>query len=163
MVKGNSYLKIMKLIPKTKAEMERFFKVSIEDYAQGLSKAYDKDINETRARSKNDIEQLFKTERENETHKVLAVIAEDGQTELGGIWYMENTENKDAYIFQILIYEEYRGKGFGKAALDQFHEICKREGLHKVSLSVFGWNHLAFEMYKKANYKITRILMRKLL
>lgn len=153
----------MKLIPKTKAEMARFFNLSIEDYAQGLSKSYDLTIDAGRERADSEINRSFKKKKENELMKIVSVHEESDNTELGGIWYVVDTKEQEAYIYQIMIYEKFRGKGYGKTSLDQFHQLCKAEGLKKVCLSVFGWNNLAFKMYEKAGYEIARIEMKKFL
>jgi len=150
----------LKLIPKNEQEKEQFLEKTTIDYAEGLAKANDLTAEKALEISKKQIERALNPEKDTVQTHVVSVVDEMTQ-EVGGIWFTINTENKKAYIYQILIEEVHRGKGYGKAAMHELHEFCKKENIEKIGLSVFGWNTLAFELYKKLGYEMVQTSMRK--
>lgn len=152
----------LKLIPKNKQEKEQFLEKTTIDYAEGLAKANDLTAEKALEISKEQVERVLNPEKKDtvQTH-IVSVVDEITQEEVGGIWFTINPEKEKAFIYQILIEETHRGKGYGKAAMHQLHEFCKTQNIKKIGLSVFGWNTLAFELYKKLGYKIVQVAMKK--
>ncbi len=151
----------LKLIPKNETEKEQFLKETTTDYAEGLAKANDLNIEEAMEMSKRQIEQALKQKKETTQTKIVTIFDETINQAVGGIWFVINTEKMTAYAYQIFVDEKHRGKGYGKAALNELHNFCKTQHIKKVGLSVFGWNTLAFELYKKMGYEIVQIVMKK--
>jgi ribosomal protein S18 acetylase RimI-like enzyme len=83
----------------------------------------------------------------------------DGDQKAGFLW-AEVKENK-AFIYDFLIHEEFRGKGYGKQALAAMDEKLQSMNVESVSLHVFGDNTTAQELYKKMGFEITGIHMQK--
>jgi len=86
-------------------------------------------------------------------------IVDDSRDKIGVLW-VQLKEHK-AFIFDFVIDEEFRGRGFGKQALKVMDEKLKSMGAESVALHVFGDNIIAQELYKKAGYEITGIHMKK--
>jgi len=82
---------------------------------------------------------------------------------LGLLWVEVKMDEpgRPAFVFDFIIEEQYRGKGFGKKALFALDEILKEMDAKSVSLHVFGHNKTAFELYKKTGYEVTDFHMRK--
>jgi RimJ/RimL family protein N-acetyltransferase len=70
-------------------------------------------------------------------------------------------KDQKAFIFDFVIDEEFRGKGFGKQVLTAMDEKLKSMGAESVALHVFGDNVTAQERYKKMGFKIVGINMKK--
>jgi len=56
--------------------------------------------------------------------------------------------DKTAYIFYILILEEFRGQGWGKKLLNDMEEKFKGLGIERIQLNVFNHNKSALKLYK---------------
>lgn len=69
--------------------------------------------------------------------------------------------NRPAYIYEFIIEEPYRGKGFGKITFLALDEKLQQIGAKTVGLHVFGHNTIAFDLYKKMGYEVTNISMKK--
>jgi len=151
----------LKLIPKNESEKEQFLEETIKDYAKGLAKANDLNIEEAMEMSKRQIEQALYHQKETTQTKIVTIFDETINQAVGGIWFVINTEKMTAYSYQIFVDEKHRGKGYGKAALSELHNFCKTQNIKRTSLSVFGWNTLAFDLYKKMGYEIVQIVMKK--
>ncbi len=70
-------------------------------------------------------------------------------------------KDRKAFIYDFVIDEAFRGKGYGKQALAAMDEQLKSMNTESVALHVFGDNITAQELYKKAGFEITGMHMRK--
>ena len=86
-------------------------------------------------------------------------LVDDSDSKIGVLWVQ--LKDHKAFIFDFVIDEEFRGKGFGRQSLAAMDETLKSMGAESVALHVFGDNIIAQELYKKAGYQITDIQMRK--
>ena len=84
----------------------------------------------------------------------------DGENHKLGVLWVQVKEQK-AFIFDFVIEEAFRGKGYGKQALAAMDEKLKSLDVKSVALHVFGDNITAQELYKKMGFEITGIHMRK--
>ena len=94
---------------------------------------------------------------------IYSIVNEETNQKIGILWVeikMEETPRR-AFGFDFMLYEPFRGKGFGKQALQALDEILISMGVESLGLHVFGHNTAAFELYKKMGFEITNINMRK--
>ena len=66
-----------------------------------------------------------------------------------------------AFIYDFLIYEQYRKRGYGGQTLRAVDERAKELGIETIGLHVFGHNQAAIALYQKAGYEITDLQMEK--
>ena len=76
------------------------------------------------------------------------------------IWLNVN-ENNLGFIYDLNIYKEYQGKGYGLKAMEEIENIARSLELEKIELHVFGHNTKAINLYEKLNYRKTNIIMSK--
>lgn len=65
------------------------------------------------------------------------------------------------FIYDFMIYQEFRRRGYGEQAFIQLEEKAKELGLDKIALHVFGHNKAAIALYQKVGYEITDLHMEK--
>lgn len=86
-----------------------------------------------------------------------AVIAEIDNKPIGYTIYYPTfasfATKMNAYIEDLFIKPEYRGKGFGKEFFHKLLEMIKDEGYSKLEWSCLDWNTLSIEFYKKLGAK----------
>jgi GNAT superfamily N-acetyltransferase len=61
----------------------------------------------------------------------------------------------------IVLKPEFRGKGYGKSAMQLFEEDVKVKGVGKTGLHVFSFNEPAVKLYKSMGYSTTDLSMQK--
>ncbi len=85
--------------------------------------------------------------------------------EVGPVGYawlaLAGPEVSSAWIYDIAIDEEHRGKGYGRALLNGLEQVACEHGLESIALNVFAGNDYARRLYERAGYKPTSIHMSK--
>jgi ribosomal protein S18 acetylase RimI-like enzyme len=67
------------------------------------------------------------------------------------------------FIYDIRLDERFRGRGYGKAAMEFAEEEARRLGVGRVALNVFGGNEVARNLYRSLGYQENAIAMSKTL
>jgi len=58
-------------------------------------------------------------------------------------------KGKCIYLEDIIVKEQYRGKGIGEKLFDALIERCKKDNAKRLMWQVLDWNTPAIEFYKK--------------
>ena len=80
---------------------------------------------------------------------------------VGGISYCINEENKTVFIYSLLIFEQYRRRGYAKLALASLESELKEKGIKRFWFNVFANNAAALSFYEKSGYNITNYYLAK--
>lgn len=68
-------------------------------------------------------------------------------------YIVKEARDDEFYLDTLVIQEEYRGRGMGKALLRAFEEASKSRGHDKMALLVDEENHRARELYESIGYR----------
>jgi ribosomal protein S18 acetylase RimI-like enzyme len=81
---------------------------------------------------------------------------------VGYAWLaLKGPDVSSAWIYDIAIDEEHRGKGYGRALLNGLEQVARDRGLDTIALNVFAGNEYARRLYERAGYEPTSIHMSK--
>jgi ribosomal protein S18 acetylase RimI-like enzyme len=95
--------------------------------------------------------ELFPDGGLREGHSVLEVVIEG---EAGGyLWVGPSDSTDDFYVFDVEIDGQFRGRGFGRAAMRAAEEIARERGYHGVALTVADANMVARGLYESEGYE----------
>jgi ribosomal protein S18 acetylase RimI-like enzyme len=97
----------------------------------------------------------------NEDQRIFDVI--DDETKVGSLW-LATREKRSAgewYEYDIVIDDEFRGKGLGRRTMLTAEDYVKSQGGTRLALNVFGPNAVARGLYESLDYKTMTIGMRK--
>lgn len=81
-----------------------------------------------------------------------AIVAEwEGEVKGMAVYYFSYStwKGRSMYIDDIVVFENARGKGLGKALLDKLVQIAKEENVGKLHWQVLDWNEPAIKFYSK--------------
>ncbi len=97
------------------------------------------------------------------TTGMLFLVGESAGGEVIGVaWVaLERRQGPGAWIYDIEIVPEQRGRGYGRALLNAAEGEVKSRGGDSIGLNVFGPNAVARGLYESSGYEITSIQMRK--
>lgn len=154
---------MVRLVSMTEGEFQIYVKRSLESYAQEHVKAGNWDPSDALQKAEKELLQLLPDGVASKSQHLLSI--EDGDTgvKIGLIWFAEKlrASRPSAFIYDFLIYEEYRKKGYGRQTLTALEEKVKELGIETISLHVFGHNQAAIDLYQRAGYEITDLHMAK--
>ena len=101
-----------------------------------------------------------------ETPGMSILSAFDGDDPVGYVWLNLEpriTTTGEAWIYDIAVDEERRGRGYGRLLLDAAEAEARRAGATYLGLNVFGANRVARSLYESSGYEVKSMQMRKAL
>ncbi len=81
-----------------------------------------------------------------------AIVAETEEKVVGfALYYIRYStwKGQRMYLEDLIVTEEYRGRGIGKMLLDELIEIAKQKGFSGMLWQVLEWNEPAIKFYEK--------------
>lgn len=146
--------------PMTAAEFGPFQTQLIEEYAADNVRAGHWPARGAAARAAREVEELLPDGLE--TADVLLLCAEGAdEGVVGRIWITLVRPGGGAWIHDIVVVPQERGKGYGRALLRAAEDETARRGIDYLGLNVFGDNAVARALYESAGYVTTSLQMRK--
>jgi len=131
----------------------------IREYAEDHVRNGNWSAEEALERSKKEFEQLLPEGVNSQDQFLFSIVDETDDNKISLLWVQ--VKDQKAFIYDFIIDESSRGKGYGKQALVALDEKLKSIEVQSVGLHVFGDNITAQELYKKMGYQITGIHMKK--
>lgn len=151
---------VVTLQPMTEAEYDAYAAVALEDYAADRAQADDTTLEEERTVASAQIAGLLPQGFHTPDHHFWRVVADDGAP-VGSLWAHVEADKRRAFIYDIVIVEAQRGKGYGEATMRALEEELRPAGVTHIGLSVFGHNHVARALYDKLGYRAAATYMLK--
>ena len=108
---------------------------------------------------------LSDEELKNNLIKVLeelpVIVILDNGTVVGYLAYFIKKHRKKLEVDQLVILEEYRGKGLGKKLMDEATRIAKANECNRIELNCWLFNENALAMYEHIGYVRQRTIYEK--
>jgi ribosomal protein S18 acetylase RimI-like enzyme len=100
--------------------------------------------------------------RETPGHEFRTIVT-DADEAVGVVWIAPQREigSGAAFIYDILIDAEQRGRGYGRAAMQALEPLARSLGYDRIQLHVFGHNAVARKLYTSVGYVETDVQMEK--
>lgn len=83
--------------------------------------------------------------------------------EVGVLWWTLRMPARSVSIYDIAVFEQFRRKGFARAALQALEKWCRDHSCSQIGLNVFAFNTGAEKLYREMGFEDTSKQMRKLL
>jgi ribosomal protein S18 acetylase RimI-like enzyme len=88
------------------------------------------------------------------------VIAPEGP--VGHLWIgPAGTDPGRWWVWDVAIEAAFRGRGYGRAAMELAEQLARAHGASTIGLNVFGRNHVARQLYTSLGYAEAAVVMRK--
>jgi len=78
----------------------------------------------------------------------------DGDNIAGYTGFALRPEKKQMFLSKLYLRADCRGRGLSSFAVDQLTDICRREGLERIQLTVNIHNHRAINVYLHKGFEI---------
>ena len=88
-------------------------------------------------------------------NQFLNIIVNDENENIGIMWFSTESNHGDneAFIYDIEVNKEYRGKGYGRESMKLLESKVKELNLEVIGLHVFLHNEIAYSLYNKIGYQ----------
>jgi GNAT superfamily N-acetyltransferase len=151
---------VVTLRPMTEAEYAPYIEYLREDYAQERATSGETPIEEERANSNKQIDELVPQGLATPNHYFWTVTDKQG-TGIGSLWVHVDPAKSRAFIYDIALRPEHRGKGYGRQTLEVLESTMRPMGVRRIGLNVFGKNTVARHLYDTAGYYVIATAMQK--
>lgn len=146
----------------TQARYETWLYATIREYA--AEKVASGNYAEEGAveRSQSEFDTLLPNGLETAGHEIRSMIDDAGEA-VGYVWFTieDRPVGRVVFIYDIAVNPEHRRKGHAQAALAAVEDYARANGCIGVMLHVFGSNTGARQLYLKAGFDETNVIMLK--
>lgn len=150
----------LRLEPMTNAEFAAWIERSKRTYADDKARANGWTLEKALEVAEYDFTRFLPNGLATPRTSLLTIRGDLGE-QLGFLWMGVKDDPKQAYVFDILIEEAFRGRGYGKAAMIAAEAQAKSTGFSSIGLHVFGSNTRAISLYKSLGYSVVDQVMSK--
>ena len=147
----------------TSNEFEKYSNYFVADYSKEISENYGYSIEKSISQAKDEIEADFPGGVPSPENYLVSIELSDasGKVIIGYLWYSYNVKSDHAFICDFYIRENYRNKGYGKAAFVVLEKLLLEAGIDQIRLRVAYTNDQALKLYKEMGFNVTGINMLK--
>jgi len=143
----------------------RFAAEVIEEYAQSNVKAglWEPDV--ALATAKKEFNRVLPQGRSSPDHYILQIVAPNSAEVVGWLWWavIERSGIREAFIFDIQIFEQCRRRGYARLALQEMERLVRKAGLSRIGLHVFAYNQPGQALFAALDFAVTGLNMQKVL
>ncbi len=109
-----------------------------------------------------DLKGLLPDGKDTDQNSIFLVKNDEGD-HVGFVWLNRYKlgQASGIFIYDIIVEQEHRRKGYGTQILAEVENIARRNGVNRISLHVFAHNEEAIELYMKCGYRVTDVEMEK--
>jgi ribosomal protein S18 acetylase RimI-like enzyme len=154
---------MVRLVPMTDVELQVYVAYAVDNYAQEHVKAGNWLLEEAHQKSAQEFKQLLPDGVASKNQHLFSIEDIPSGRKIGMLWFAVNIKgtHQTAFIYDFMIDEGYRGKGYGRLALVALDKQAAAMGIESISLHVFAHNSAAIRLYEKLGYEVTDLHMAK--
>lgn len=147
--------------PLDEAEFETMRTNLITDFSTNKVASGEWESHEALERARAQISVLLPLGRKTPNNHFIGGITTQGLL-IGTVWVcLDEPVPGTAYIYDIVIFPESRGNGFGRELLSAAEHKAQQHGMKLMELNVFGSNTVARSLYSSHGYETTSLHMQK--
>jgi ribosomal protein S18 acetylase RimI-like enzyme len=133
----------------------------VDEYTRDISENGDTPLDAARRKAETDMAEILPDGLATPKHWMF-VLEVDGAP-AGRLWLAEREIDgrRAIFIFDIHVDEAFRGRGFGRGAMQLAEREALERGIHRIELNVFGGNTVARALYTSLGYLERSVRMAK--
>jgi ribosomal protein S18 acetylase RimI-like enzyme len=147
-------------------ELSQLMAQNIQTLADGYARARNVEPEYLRAFFERQVASLVREAWGSKDNHFLAIVECDAQDVVGSLWYRLHEEgvlSDLAFLCWLGIYDGYRGRGYGRAALGKWIENMKAQGIKRAALEAFSERDPAMNLYQSFGFSSVRVLLHRFL
>ena len=153
---------MIQLKPMSEEDFNAYLEVAIVDYAQEHVTGGRWTAEEAPTAAQAEYKQILPNGLTTENHYFYNITVKEESQPVGILWFaVRNQGGLKAFIYDVLINESFRRRGYASQAFLIVEDKVRQMGLNTIALHVFGHNHAARALYQKLGYAETNVMMSK--
>lgn len=148
----------------TQLELEEYLAWAIRNFAEEKVKSGNWSLENAMEESRREYSRLLPDGVATKNQYLFLILDEESGQNVGIIWLGVRTGEEEipgGWIWDFMIYEPMRRKGYGRLAMQAVESKARELGLDRISLHVFGSNTAAINLYRDTGYETTNLVMSK--
>jgi GNAT superfamily N-acetyltransferase len=150
------------LRPMTRAEFDEWLPRQVAGYAALIAASGALPAQAAREKAERDTARYFGNGGATPGQLVFRIMA--GEIGVGWLWLSVPGPDPDplmAWVFEIEIEAPFRGRGYGRTAMERAEEEARAHGMTSLGLNVHGQNMVARSLYESLGYEVTAMQLKK--
>lgn len=144
---------VVRLRPMTDDEFPAWREIAIEHHAAQVSRATGKALDAATRESRALLAKVLPAGLAT-LQMSFFVILDDSERKVGWLWVGTSPQDPDAgFVFDIIVDANFRGRGYGRAAMRGAEEFFEAQGKLRIGLDVAGGNDAARTLYESMGYR----------
>jgi ribosomal protein S18 acetylase RimI-like enzyme len=150
------------LEPMTQARYDSWLEATIREYAEEKVASGNYAEEGSLERARGEFDALLPLGLQTPGHEIKSMVDDAGEA-VGYVWFTieERPVGRVVFIYDIAVDPAHRRNGHAQAALAAVEDYAREHGCIGVMLHVFGSNSGARQLYLKAGYEETNVIMLK--
>jgi ribosomal protein S18 acetylase RimI-like enzyme len=136
----------------TEEEFSEYLDPMVESYARERARNFRVPIEDEREVAIRQVSELLSEGVKTKEHFLYTIVAKKTGETVGHLWVKMEVEKKHAFIYDISIREDLRGRGFGRQALRLLDAKLAEKKVEQVGLFVWADNVIAQNLYESEGY-----------
>jgi GNAT superfamily N-acetyltransferase len=152
----------VELRPMRDDEFAAWLPLTRERYAADMVEQAGVPEEQAAVKAADDVGRLFPGDDPSE-QQLVYVLEADGEP-AGVLWLCQRDDAFSGpclFVYNIEVDEPYRGRGYGRAAMEFAEDEARRLGVDRIALNVFGRNEVARGLYRSLGYEENAVAMSK--
>lgn len=153
----------LRLRPLRDDELPGYIEHGREAYAHELESQAGLTADAARTKMEADWARLLPDGKPPAGNYLYALEDENGER-VGDLWWAERPNDAgetSGFVYNIEVWPEFRGRGYGKEAMALFEEDARTHGITQFNLTVLGGNEVARSLYRSIGYRERAVFMAK--
>ena len=140
------------LVPMSPESFAAFYDAAVDEYARELRRSDGLAWEEAVERSRAEYRDLLPDGLATDRHALLDVVDATSGECVGGVWIGLRPPHA-AFVYDLYLRPEARGRGLGRAAMHAVAQWCRARGVLRLGLSVAGHNAVALHLYESLGFR----------
>jgi len=138
-------------------EFHSYIDVFVPDYADEIVANYGTSHAQAVQKAQNTVATSLPQGTATKGQELLCILL--GERIVGYFWYSYQTDDTSIFIQDFYILDDFRGKGYGREAMQALEAHVEAQGVGQIGLRVAADNKRAQHLYVSGGFRITGINM----
>ena len=148
------------LVQIDESEFAEFMEATLPSYSRARAEADRVSFETAESEARRQQKEILPKGIATPGHHFFRITTADGQN-VGSVWLGINPNSSSAYVYDIVVAEDHRRKGYASGAMELVHEFARKAGCARIGLNVFEPNTSAQVLYLKLGYAVGSLYMSK--